>query len=80
MNISVRTNPVHITDRVNIMNPKLLITLKEADFQWPTIPLKRIILIKTLTKCRSLIQYASFGTFRAKIGRLFTPKSVFKVA
>ena len=48
MNISVRTNPVHITDRVNIMNPKLLITLKEADFQWPTIPLKRIFLVKKL--------------------------------
>ena len=36
-------------------------------------------MIKCLTKCRSLIQYASFDTFRAKIGRLFTPKSVFEV-
>ena len=34
------------TDRVNIMNPKHLITLKWHDFQWPTIPQKSIILMQ----------------------------------
>ena len=42
--------------------------------------LKPIILIKSLTKCRSVVQYASFDTFKAEIGRFLTPKLVFKVA
>ena len=34
-----------------------------------------ITLIKTLTECRSPIQNASFDTFKAKIGYLFTTQS-----
>ena len=34
---------------------------------------------KNLTKCRSHIRYASFDTCKAKIGRFFISKSVFKV-
>ena len=34
------------TDRVNIMNPKHLITLKWHDFQWPTIPPESVILMQ----------------------------------
>ena len=33
---------------------------------------------KTITECRSPIQDASLDNFRARIGRLFSPKSVLK--
>ena len=36
--------------------------------------LKKIVLVKSLTECLSHIQYASFHTLKAKIGRLFFPK------
>ena len=35
--------------------------------------------ILILTEYSSSIQYASFNTFKAKIGRLFTPQSTFVV-
>ena len=57
---------------------KVLHNNEVADFQWPTIPQKPVILITTLTKCHSPFQYTSFDTFKAKIGRSFAPQSTFE--
>ena len=54
--------------------PRPLVSCNLIFNQRPTVPL-RLILINILTECRSLIQYASLDTFKAKIGRLFTPQS-----
>ena len=63
------------TYRVNIMNPKYFIKLKQPDlnvFQRFSIPLKLIILIKTAKERHSVIHNVSFGTFEANIGRLYS--------
>ena len=67
------------TYRVNIMNPNYFISLKYPGFQSSAAPLKPIILTKKLfKKGYSSINNASFGTFKAKIGRFHSPQSIFE--
>ena len=69
---------IWITDHINIMNPKYFIALKQSYFQRPTMPKNTIILKQTVKECRCPIHNASFDTFKAKIGCLFTLQSTFK--
>ena len=60
------------------MNPKYFITLKWPDFERSAILLKMIMLIKTAKESHSAIHYASFGTLKINIGRLYSSQSMFK--
>ena len=61
------------------MNPNYFITLKWPDSWQPTIHQGPIILTKTIKEYHSRLHYAYFDTFGAEIGRLCSPKLVFKV-
>ena len=51
---------------------------KVPDFWQATVPLEPIILKQIIRNYHSPFQYAYFDTFGEEIGRLYSPKSIFK--